>query len=285
MASPPDCAKSSSTWPIPLDSDPATEQVGQTYLEEPEVGELDGRVAIVTGAASGIGSAIVEAYLGEGARVLLADRDERALIAAAERYATAGRLVKASPVDVSNPEQTKTMVDDCVDTFGQVDILVNCAGILTEVPLVEMDVATWDEMIAVDLRSVFLCCRWAAPHMVSRGSGRIINIASQLGIKGGVGLVHYSAAKAGVIGLTKSLARELAPSGVLVNAIAPGPIETPMVDGISEGWKAVKRAELPLGRFGRANEVAPTAVLLASDPGGNLYVGQVLGPNSGDVMP
>jgi 3-oxoacyl-[acyl-carrier protein] reductase len=257
----------------------------QTYLEEPEVGELEGQVAIVTGAASGIGSAIVEAYLEEGARVLLADHDKRALVAAVERYAAAGGLVTAAPVDVSDPEQTRTMVDECVDTFGQVDILVNCAGILTEVPMVEMDVDTWDQMIAVDLRSVFLCCRWAAPYMVSRGSGRIINIASQLGIKGGVGLVHYSAAKAGVIGLTKALARELAPSGVLVNAIAPGPIETPMVDGISDGWKTVKRAELPLGRFGLADEVAPTAVLLASDPGGNLYVGQVLGPNSGDIMP
>lgn len=249
------------------------------------MGELDGQVAIVTGAASGIGSAIVKAYLEEGARVLLADHDEPALVAAVERHAATGGLVSAAPVDVSNPEQTKTMVDECVDTFGQVDILVNCAGILTEVPLVEMDVDTWDEMIAVDLRSVFLCCRWAAPYMVSRGSGRIINIASQLGIKGGVGLVHYSAAKAGVIGLTKALARELAPSGVLVNAIAPGPIQTPMVDGISDGWKTVKRAELPLGRFGRPDEVAPTAVLLAGDPGGNLYVGQVLGPNSGDVMP
>jgi 3-oxoacyl-[acyl-carrier protein] reductase len=141
------------------------------------VGELDGQVAIVTGAASGIGSAIVEAYLEEGARVLLADHDERALSAAVERSAAAGGLVSAAPVDVSNPEQNKTMVDERFDAFGQLDILVNCAGILTEVPLVEMDVDTWDEMIAVDLRSVFLCCRWAAPHMARRGSGRIINVA------------------------------------------------------------------------------------------------------------
>lgn len=156
---------------------------------------------------------------------------------------------------------------------------------LNEVALVDMDVATWDEMIAVDLRSVFLCSRWAAPHMASRGAGRIINIASQLGIKGGEGLTHYCAAKAGVIGFTKALARELAPRGVLVNAIAPGPIETPLVGGLSDEWKEAKQAELPLRRFGLAHEVAPTAVLLASDPGGNLYVGQVLGPNSGDVMP
>jgi len=100
-----------------------------------------------------------------------------------------------------------------------------------------------------------------------------------------VGLSHYSAAKAGVVGLSKALALELAPDNVLVNCIAPGPIETPLVEGISESWKAAKRAELPLGRFGTPAEVAPAALLLASDPGGNLFVGQTLGPNSGDVMP
>jgi len=121
--------------------------------------------------------------------------------------------------------------------------------------------------------------------MVARGEGRIINIASQLGIKGGRGLTHYSAAKAGVIGLTKALALELAEHGVLVNAIAPGPVHTAMVEGITEEWKAAKQAELPLGRFGVPAEVAPTAVLLASSPGGDLYVGQTLGPNAGDVMP
>jgi 3-oxoacyl-[acyl-carrier protein] reductase len=188
-------------------------------------------------------------------------------------------------VDVTDAEATRELVDGVLADHGRIDVLVNCAGILTEVPLVEMDVATWDQMLAVDLRSVFLCCRWAAPAMVAQGWGRIVNIASQLGIKGGESLVHYSAAKAGVIGLTKAAARELAPHGVLVNAIAPGPIETPLVEGISEDWKRAKQAELPLGRFGRPEEVAPTAVLLASDPGGNLYVGQVLGPNSGDVMP
>lgn len=246
---------------------------------------LEGKAAIVTGAASGIGEAIADAFAGQGAQLLLADLDAGRLQAARDRHRESGTRAATVTVDVTDPEQTKAMVDRCLSEFGTIDVLVNSAGILNEVALVDMDVSTWDQMIAVDLRSVFLCCRWAAPHMVSRRSGRIINIASQLGIKGGEGLVHYCAAKAGVIGLTKALARELAPDGVLVNAIAPGPIETPLVGGLSDEWKQAKQSELPLRRFGHAHEVAPSAVLLASDPGGNLYVGQVLGPNSGDVMP
>jgi 3-oxoacyl-[acyl-carrier protein] reductase len=143
-----------------------------------------------------------------------------------------------------------------------------------------MDMATWSQTISVDLTGVFLCCHEVMPGMVERGSGRIVNIASQLGIKDGVGLTRPP--KAGVIALAKSLALEVSRHDVLVNAIAPGPIETPMVDGITEGWKRAKRAELPLRR---PEEIAPTAVLLAADPGGNLDVGQTLGPNSGDVMP
>jgi 3-oxoacyl-[acyl-carrier protein] reductase len=148
-----------------------------------------------------------------------------------------------------------------------------------------MTEATFDKVLAVDLKAVFLAARWAAPHMVERGGGRIINIASQLGIKGGTGLTHYVAAKAGVIGMTKAMALELAEHNILVNAIAPGPIVTPLIEGLSEEWKAAKQAELPIGRFGQAHEVAPTALLLASSPGGDLYTGQTLGPNSGDVMP
>ena len=244
-------------------------------------GVLHGRRALVTGGASGIGRAIAEAFLAEGARVVLLDRDETLAAQAVRDVGAAGSVA----ADVADEAQVRRAVTDAEQTLGDIDVLVNAAGILTQAPLVEMSLAQWQQTIDVDLTGVFLMCRHVVPGMVHRGAGRVINIASQLAIKGGESLTHYSAAKAGVIGLTKALALEVSRSGVLVNAIAPGPIETPLVEGISEDWKTAKRAELPLGRFGRPEEVAPTAVLLASSPGGDLYVGQTLGPNSGDVMP
>jgi len=242
---------------------------------------LVGRTALVTGGASGIGRAIVQAFVAEGAQVVVLDRDaDRARATAAEDGAAGG-----VGADVADEEQVVAAVAAARELLGRIDVLVNSAGLLTQSPLVDMPLAQWRETIDVDLTGVFLLCRAVVPEMVARGDGRVINIASQLALKGGASLTHYSAAKAGVLGLTKSLALEVSASGVLVNAIAPGPVQTPLVDGISEDWKSAKRRELPLGRFGRPEEVAPTAVLLASSPGGDLYVGQTLGPNSGDVMP
>ncbi|WP_445156069.1 SDR family NAD(P)-dependent oxidoreductase [Arthrobacter sp. Hor0625] len=229
-----------------------------------------GRAVVVTGGASGIGKAIAEAFTANGDTVAVLDRD-----------GGSGRIA----VDVSDEASVKAAFAAARAQLGRIDILVNSAGLLTESPLENMTLAMWNETVSVDLTGVFLCCREVVGEMRERKWGRIINIASQLAIKGGTGLAHYSAAKAGVVGLTKALALEVSGDNVLVNSIAPGPIETPLVEGISEDWKAAKRAELPLGRFGLPAEVAPTALLLASDPGGNLYVGQTLGPNSGDVMP
>lgn len=229
-----------------------------------------GRAVVVTGGASGIGKAIAEAFTANGDRVAVLDRS-----------GAAGAIA----VDVSDEASVRTAFAAARAQLGSIDILVNSAGLLTESPLEDMTLAMWNETIAVDLTGVFLCCREVVGEMRQQKWGRIINIASQLAIKGGTGLSHYSAAKAGVVGLTKALALETAADNVLVNSIAPGPIETPLVNGISESWKAAKREELPLGRFGTTAEVAPTALLLASDPGGNLFVGQTLGPNSGDVMP
>ncbi|MEG9247105.1 SDR family NAD(P)-dependent oxidoreductase [Arthrobacter sp. Soc17.1.1.1] len=228
------------------------------------------RGVVVTGGGSGIGAAIAEAFAAQGDRVVVMDR-------------TPGPGI--IEVDVAHEESVRSAFAEARDGIGTVDVLVNSAGLLTESPLEDMSLALWTETISVDLTGVFLCCREVIGPMRHRRWGRIINISSQLGIKGGTGLGHYSAAKAGVIGMTKALALEVSADNVLANCIAPGPIETPLVDGISEDWKAAKRKELPLRRFGVPAEVAPTALLLASDPGGNLFVGQTLGPNSGDVMP
>ncbi|HDQ4736108.1 SDR family NAD(P)-dependent oxidoreductase [Pseudomonas aeruginosa] len=246
---------------------------------------LQDRRAVVTGAASGIGAAIARAYAGAGARLVLCDRDAVRLAHVAAACRAEGVEVQECVADVGTREGARAGVDRCVEAFGGIDILVNNAGMLTQAPCVELSADMWEDLLRVDLTSVFLASQRALPHMLGQRWGRIINIASQLGIKGGAELSHYAAAKAGVIGFSKSLALEVGKDNVLVNAIAPGPIETPLVDGISAQWKVAKARELPLGRFGKAEEVAPVAVLLASEPGGNLFVGQTLGPNAGDVMP
>jgi 3-oxoacyl-[acyl-carrier protein] reductase len=246
----------------------------------PQTNLLEGRMALITGAASGIGRAIAMHYLAAGARVFLVDRSP-GVVDAARDIGAAGGLV----VDATDEAAVGDAVAAANGTLGRIDILVTSHGILTQSPMVDMSLAQWQETLSVDLTSVFLLNRAVLTGMLRQGGGRIVNVASQLGIKGGASLTHYAAAKAGVIAMTKSLALEVSSRNVLVNAIAPGPIETPLLGGLDDEWKRAKRAELPLGRFGSADEVAPTAVLLASDPGGNLFVGQVLGPNSGDVMP
>jgi len=245
---------------------------------------LDARVAVVTGAASGIGAGIATAFAREGADIVVADLAPEA--DAAEVLAgirDTGRQVLYVRTDVSDEASVRAMADQALAMFGRVDILVNNAGIFTESLLADMPVADWDRVVNTNLRGTFLCTRALIGQMLERGDGRIINIASQLGQIGGGSVAHYSASKAGVIGLTKALAREVSHRGVLVNAIAPGPIQTPLLDSETEQWRSAKLAELPIGRFGTVDEVTPTAVLLASADG-SYYVGQTLGPNGGDVM-
>lgn len=248
-------------------------------------GKLSGKCAIVTGASRGIGREIARRFAAEGADVCIncvrsLDAAE-SLASECREYGVRTLVVQA---DVGQAEAARRLVDTALDEFGRVDVLVNNAGVLTQCRVEDMTIEMWDEMLVSDLRSVFLCTRFVLPSMLERGRGRIINIASQLGQKGGVELAHYSAAKAGVIGFTRALAREVSDRGITANCIAPGPIETDMIDEISAEWKVLKRSELPLPRFGLVNEVAGSAVFLASEPDGNLYTGQTLGPNCGDVM-
>jgi len=247
-------------------------------------GKLDGKVAVVTGGARGIGGEIATAFAAEGADVVIADVLGAEVAAPVlSSVAESGRRSLLLQTDVSDERQVRAMVDAALAEFGQIDILVNDAGVVSQVAFADLEVSEWDRVMSVNLRGVFLCTRFVLPGMLERGRGKIINVASQLGQIGGIEMVHYSASKAGVIGLTKALAREVSGQGVQVNAIAPGPILTDMMAQETEEWAARKLAELPMGRFGQAHEVAPTAVFLASDDS-SYYVGQTLCPNGGDVM-
>ncbi len=239
--------------------------------------------ALVTGAGSGIGRAIALRLAAGEAHVLVNDINGGAAEATAEAIRAAGGSAEAVEGDVSKEADIDRIFRTCEKTWGTCSLVVNNAGISQRVRLTEMTVADFDRMIAVHLRGCFLGCHRAIPAMLDMGRGIIVNIASQLGQVGREELVHYSAAKAGIIGLTKALAREVGPLGIRVNAVAPGPINTDLLRRVPDEWRRAKAEELPLGRFGEPEDVAATVAFLASDDAG-LYVGQTLGPNSGDVM-
>jgi 3-oxoacyl-[acyl-carrier protein] reductase len=247
------------------------------------MGKLAGKGALVTGGARGIGRAIAIGLAAEGAKVVTLD-----VVAPATEGpgpATAewvSRLMDLN-ADVSDEASVVRAVKQATTWTGAIDILVCCAGVVSESPVHEMATDEWDRVININLRGVFLCAKAVLPQMLDRRQGRIINVASQLGQIGGEQMAHYSASKAGVIGFTKALAREVAPHNILVNAIAPGPIETDMLASESKEWVDRKLQDLPMRRFGKVHEVAPTAIFLASDDA-SYFTGQTLGPNGGDVM-
>ena len=245
------------------------------------MGKLDGRVAIVTGAATGLGRGIALLYAAEGADVAVLDRNGRGAETVAEAIRAMGRRSTSVQVDVSDEAAVKAAIAGAVEALGPPDILVNNAGIATVSLLEDMQTAMWDEMIRVNLSSVFFCTRAVLPHMRARRYGRIINISSQLAHKGGEGMAHYAAAKAGVLGLTRSLAYEVTRDNIAVNAICPGPLLTDM--RLPPEWAAKKQNELVIGRQGRVEEVAPTALLLATEEAA-FYVGATFNPNGGDIM-
>jgi 3-oxoacyl-[acyl-carrier protein] reductase len=247
--------------------------------------KLENKVVLVTGGSRGIGEAIVYALADEGANlgvnyVRSQNQAEKICKNIREKNGTKALSLQA---DVSVPGEVQKMVDAMLTEFGRIDVLVNNAGMLVQGRLADTSLEDWNRMVAVDLTGVFLCSKAVLPCMLERKEGRIINVASQLGQIGAPELVAYSAAKGGVIAFTKALAREVGQDGILVNCIAPGPIETDMVADITEEWKKAKQSSLPLGRFGIPEEVAPSVVFLASTDS-IIFVGQTLGPNSGDVM-
>lgn len=248
------------------------------------MGVLTGRNALITGGSHGIGQAIARAFAQEGADIAIADRRPVGDADVTTRQIEAmGRRVMIVQADVSQEASVRAMVDRVLAEFGRIDILVNNAGFVTLSLVETMEVAMWDEMIATHLRGTFLVTRLVLPGMLAQGNGRIINLASQIGQIGRERFAHYAAAKAGIIGFTKALAREVAGRGVLVNCIAPGPIATGIVPATPDEPGRDDISPLPIPRVGQVDEVAPTAVFLASDAA-TYYCGQTLCPNGGDVM-
>ena len=224
---------------------------------------LDGRTAFVTGAARGIGLAISQRLLADGARVVMVDRDAAAIEDAAKRL---GRAARAIVADVTRTADVNAAVTAAHDWHGRLDIVVNNAGITgRSFPTWELTDDDWHQVMAVDLTSVFLVCRAAVKLMRPHRRGRIVNIASIAGKEGNATLVPYSTAKAGVIGLTKALAKEVATEGILVNAVAPAVIGTDMLQQMEKSTVDMLIAKIPMGRVGKPEEVAALVAWLVSD--------------------
>lgn len=247
---------------------------------------LVGRVVLVTGSSRGIGAEIAAKAAEEGATVAVhyrtsVDGARRTV----ERARGLGVDAEAFQADLTDGAQAEALVQHAIDHFGRIDALVNNAGRTQVGPFLDISPEEWNGVIATDLTAAFHTCRAVLPSMVERGSGAIVNVASRLGQMGIAETAAYSAAKAGLIGLTRSLAREFGPKGIRVNAVAPGPIETDMTEDLLESEEGRRRLrDLPLGRFGRAEEVADAVLFLLSDASA-LFLGQTINPNSGGYMP
>jgi 3-oxoacyl-[acyl-carrier protein] reductase len=247
---------------------------------------LADHVVLVTGASRGIGAAIAVACADAGADVAIGYRqDAGGAEASVAAVRSRGGDAKAFAADLREPDQVDTMMEAVQDRFGKIDGLVNNAGTMAESRVVDMTVDEWRQVLDLNLTGAFLCSRAVLPGMLDRGSGSIVMISSRLGQIGFPGVAHYSAAKAGLLGLAKSLAKEVGPEGVRVNAVAPGVTVTDMTTDLMQGEAGRRRlAELPSGRFATAEEVAASVVFLLSDAA-SLYHGQTLNPNGGGYMP
>jgi 3-oxoacyl-[acyl-carrier protein] reductase len=223
---------------------------------------FDGQAAIVTGGARGIGEAIARRLASEGASVMIADIDEAEASQAAGKI---GERAVAQRLDVTDPASWEAAMRAGLDRWGRIDALVNNAGIAgRSAPIWELSVAEWQQVVDIDLTGVFLGCRAVIPTMIEAGSGRIVNIASIAGKEGNPNAVPYSAAKSGVIGLTKAVAKEVATRGVLVNAVAPAVIETPILEQVSDEHIRYMTSRIPMGRVGKPEEVAALVAFLCS---------------------
>lgn len=246
--------------------------------------ELEGKVAVVTGGAGGIGKAISQALAREGANVILCDIDYTTVQNVANEIQKQGFSASAVKIDVSCGREVKKAFKDILNKFSRVDILINNAGICYLTPFEDISEEEWDRVISINLKGTFLCSQAVMQAMISQRRGRIVNIASLAGKVGGILVgAHYSASKAGVICLTKSLAKRMAPYGVNVNAVCPGPIKTRMTETWPEDEKEKFRRSIPLGYFGSPEDVAETVLFLVSDRAGYI-TGEIIDVNGGTLM-
>ncbi len=247
-------------------------------------GRLAGRVALVTGGSRGIGAAIATAFAREGASVAFTyrSREDRAREIAVAIEAQGGTALPLR-ADVTSEDDVRRSVGETIARFGRINVLVNNAGAIgDELKIVDLPVEEWDRLIGTDLRGVFLTTKFALPHIPTTPTGKIINIGSELALKGRAGYAHYCAAKGGIIGFTYALAHEVAP-GICANVLAPGPIATDMIlADMAPEW-VEKEKDIPARRLGTVEEMAETALLLASDAG-DFFIGQVISPNGGAVF-
>jgi 3-oxoacyl-[acyl-carrier protein] reductase len=241
------------------------------------------RVAVITGASRGIGRSIALALAAQGATIVAVDMDQAATDAVVAELQAAGTKALAVVGNVTEPADVERMIDAATEAFGRVDILVNNAGITRDGLLMRMKDEDWDAVLNVNLKGAFLCTRAAFKVMSKQRYGRIINIASVVGQMGNAGQANYCASKAGLIGLTKSNARELAKRSITVNAVAPGFIATAMTDALSEKVRDELTAQIPLERLGSADDIANAVVFLASEHSGYI-TGHVLSVNGGMYM-
>jgi NAD(P)-dependent dehydrogenase (short-subunit alcohol dehydrogenase family) len=227
--------------------------------------DLSGKTAVITGGARGIGLAIAERFLASGAKCALWDQDSNALSQAAQFLEGRGD-VQTVKVDLTRAQEIHSATQEVLATYGSIDILVNNAGVAgVSKKLWECTPEEWFQVMNIDLYAVFLCCHSIVPTMLKRGSGRIVNIASIAGKEGNPNASHYSAAKAGVIGLTKSLGKELAQTGILVNCIAPAVVETEILKQVSQAHIDYMISKIPMGRMGLKEEVAALVTWLSSN--------------------
>ncbi|MBT6781965.1 MAG: 3-oxoacyl-[acyl-carrier-protein] reductase [Candidatus Marinimicrobia bacterium] len=245
--------------------------------------KLSKKIAVVTGASRGIGKAMAETYAQADAHVICVSRNEDALNGVADLIRSNGGSASVAACNVSDLENFQKLIKDTADNYGSVDILVNNAGITRDTLIMRMSEDDWDTVIDINLKGAFNGIKAVTRTMMKQKSGRIINISSVVGLTGNAGQVNYAASKAGLIGLTKSAAKEIGSRGITVNCIAPGYIATDMTDQLDDQAKDLLISQIPLGRIGSPDDIAATALFLASDEAGYI-TGQTFTVDGGMVM-